>query len=232
MLRRAGAEVIELPLLEDRPPRDFRSLDEALERIEAFDWVVFSGTRCVENTFDRRDLGGLGASGGPRVGAIGSGAVGALRRRGVQPGVVPSWHRAEEVAEALGDVEGLSVLLVRVEGASPALPDALVERGAEVTEVVGYRMEVVADPDEMRRAFEHPFDAIALANPSSARYLVEGLEQAGLMLEHATRGALIAVAGPATAEMTRAHGLEPGLVAAGRLRHLAGDLSRRFNLVK
>jgi len=232
MLRRAGAEVVELPVLEDWPPRDFAPLDDALERVETFDWVVFSGRRCVENAFGRRDLSGLGFPGAPRIGAIGSGAVRALRRCGVQPGVVPSWHRAAEVADAMGDAKGHSVLLVRVEGASAALPDALTERGAEVTEVVGYRMEVVADPGPMHRAFERPFDAIALANPSTVRYLLEGLEQAGLTLEHATRGALVAVAGPATAEMAHTHGLAPCLVAAGRLRDLARDLAIRLELVE
>ena len=47
-MRAAGANVVWLPALEIAPPDDFGPLDEALQVLETFDWVVFTSQNGVE----------------------------------------------------------------------------------------------------------------------------------------------------------------------------------------
>ena len=66
-LTNAGAIVIEFPTIETKPPESWGSLDEALNQITSYDWIVFTSVngvkyfidRLVERGMDIRDLKGL-----------------------------------------------------------------------------------------------------------------------------------------------------------------------------
>jgi hypothetical protein len=89
-------------------------------------------------------------------------------------------HVAPDVAEALGDVAGADVLLVRREGASPELPRLLRERGARVEDLAGYAMRVRATDEERARLEAAELDAVAIANPTAAAFLARALAAWGL----------------------------------------------------
>lgn len=81
-----GGRSVGVPcVLKTGPPADYGPLDETIRQFSEFDWVIFSGSNCVVNFFERLDRMGLGKASliRPRIGAIGHGAFPALKKRGV-----------------------------------------------------------------------------------------------------------------------------------------------------
>ncbi len=230
ILKRRGAETIEFPSLKPVPPSDFGSMDQAIEQINDYDWIVFSGSNSVVNFLKRFEALSCDISSldGPRIAAIGHGAVSALKKEGVGVQYVPGVHTAEGVTADLGEVSGSLFLLVRVEGASRNLPQKLQDLGARVIEVVGYRMLVDATEEMAGIAFGQRLDALALANPSAVRFLLKGAEQAGLNLVNALDGVTIAAVGPATAKEAKQQGITPDIVSEGHIADLANSLTHFF----
>jgi uroporphyrinogen-III synthase len=226
MIRRLGANVVEFPKLSPAPPADYGPMDEAIKKLDKFDWIVFSGSNCVENFFERfsslmKDTAILNDL---KTAAIGHGAVKALRNNNIKADYIPPVHTAKEVTEGFGNISGLKLLLVRIEGAAPSLPQKLIEAGAEVTEVKGYRMIVKADREAAEKIFSKKIDAVALPNPTAVMFLLKGLELARMDLSETLKGKLIAVVGPATAETAEEAGLTPGLVSKGHIANLRDSL--------
>jgi uroporphyrinogen III methyltransferase/synthase len=226
MLKREGAEVVEFPAISVAPPKDYEPMDKAIRKLKIFAWIIFSGSNCVVNFFERLRM--LGLSGvsivNVRIGAIGHGAHSALKKEGINNIYVPKMHTAEGVIEGLGDIRGLHFLLVRVEGGSRSLPEKLKDLGAKVVEVDGYRMAVHADPDEAEKIFGQKLDILALANPTSVRFLVNAVSELGIDLRVRLKGVLVAAVGPATAEAAGRLGLTPDIVSKGHIADLVKPL--------
>jgi len=228
MLRRQGATALHFPALEPRYPSKWTSLDRALRHSHGVDWIVFSGSNSVHNWVQRAGEIGVDSAvpGGVRIAAIGNGAARALRTDGRVPDYMPDRHVAAAIAEGLPGPHDVRILLVRVEGATEALPRALLAIGAKVTTADGYRMAVRATSRDARDLKTRGIDILALANPTTLRYLQQGAEQAGTGLAQLVPDALVAAVGDATARAARDVGLEPGLVAEGRINGLTEAIVR------
>jgi uroporphyrinogen-III synthase len=226
MLRRRGADILELPAIEPGPPSSFASADAARTELERFSWIVFVGSESVTRFLEREP--GTPERIRGRIAALGAGTRKALEKRGLVVDLAPARHVGSEVAGALGETAGLAVLLVRREGASRDLPEILTKRGAEVVEADGYAMHVRATAEDLAIIEAAPLDGIALGNPSAARFLRRAVEAWGLGREPFA-GALVATAGAVTAREARAAGLEPGLVSEGRIIDLANAIEMRFH---
>ncbi len=229
MLERTGAEVVVFPELRGAPPSDELALQRAADGLQEFDWVVFAGALAVEGLvarLARKDPDACAElSGELRVGAIGAGAVAALRRCGARADYAPRVHTAAEVVAGMGEVTDLRVLLVRAEGAPAALPEALRAAGAHASDVAGFRVIVEVPAAATESLGQRAPDAVALASPSAVRLLLRAAAQAGLDLRAHLGHASIAAVGPATAEVARRHGLLPDLVSGGRLAGFVSDLA-------
>ena len=55
-LRLHGAEVVEAPAIRIEPPEDWQPLDEAVDSIERYDWILFTSANAVEPFIDRLKL--------------------------------------------------------------------------------------------------------------------------------------------------------------------------------
>jgi uroporphyrinogen III methyltransferase / synthase len=174
-LRAEGAEPIAFSTIRIAPPSDPSALREALARTAQFDWIVFTSTNAVERVWAA--LGRTGAAQAlrpARICAVGPATAAALRRRGVEPALVPGKARGEGVVEALGalgELRARRILLPRAETAPPELPDALRAAGARVTEAAAYRTLPSTDgAARMRvRLRAGEVDAVTLASGSAAR---------------------------------------------------------------
>jgi uroporphyrinogen III methyltransferase/synthase len=231
ILQKHGAEVIEFPKLITAPPVDYGAMDESIRNLKQFDWIIFSGSNCVVNFFERLDeLAGYRAEfSGRRIAAIGYGAVSALKTKGIEINYIPKDHTSQGVIEGLIEIPGSRFLLIRVQDASRSLPERLRELGAEVTEVDGYRMIVDTNADMVEKAFGSKLDAVALTNPTAVRFLLKGADQSGLDLLKSLKGAAIAVVGPATADAAERSGLKPDIVSKGHIANLRDSLRDLFN---
>lgn len=98
-----GAEVWHQPAIEIGQPDDWRPVDDALQRIEQFDWLVFSSPNGVRYFLERLlarggDLRRLGPT---RLAAIGPGTAAELRRYHLAADLLPEEFCAESLASAL-----------------------------------------------------------------------------------------------------------------------------------
>ena len=230
ILQKHGAEVIEFPKLITAPPEDYGPMDESIRNLEQFDWIIFSGSNCVINFFERLDeiADDRAEFYRRKIAAIGYGAVSALKTKGIEINYIPRVHTSQGVIEGLREIYASRFLLIRVQDASRSLPERLREMGAEVTEVDGYRMIVDTNADMVEKAFGSKLDAIALTNPTAVRFLLKGADQACLDLLKSLKGVAIAVVGPATADTAERSELKPTIVSKGHIANLRDSLIDYF----
>lgn len=144
-----GAECLEFPTIKVVPADDVNPLNDAINNLSAYDWIVFTSVNGVKFFFERlfemdRDVRALNQL---QTAAIGPVTSQRLRAFGLKSDIIPKNYRAEAVVEAFRkeDLKGKKVLLPRAAEARPVLPIELRKMGAEVDEVTTYLTENVAD---------------------------------------------------------------------------------------
>lgn len=147
-----GAEVVDHPVIRISEPPDWAPVDEALGRLEHYDWLVFSSANGVRYLADRlRGLSdGLDRLGGIKLAAIGPGTADELARYGLTAALVPDEYRAEALAEALAQAAPRGrFLLARASRGREVLREQLTAVGALVDQVVVYTSSDLAEPDPL-----------------------------------------------------------------------------------
>ncbi len=210
-----GAEPVLMPTIEILPPESFDEVDAVLDRLEEFDWIVFTSVNGVAGLLGRLwDRGDdLRRLTGCRLAAIGPATAEALANYRLRADVVPESFRAEALGDALsGQVEGARVLWARASRGREVLGEVLVRAGANFEQVVTYRNEdVTAWPsDTLERLANGKIDWIGLSSPSIARGVARLAADSGVSLE-STRLASIS---PVTGQAARDAGLEVAAEAA------------------
>jgi uroporphyrinogen III methyltransferase/synthase len=205
-----GAEVIEIPTIEIRPPDSWEPLDAAIRRLEEFDYLLATSANGVRNFLARlaacgRDVRALK---GLTIGAIGPATAGELARAGVKVDLLPSEYVAEGLLAALGDrdLRGKAFLIPRARVARDLVPRVLQERGARAEVVEAYQT-VAPDisAEELARLLTPPPDVITFTSSSTATNFAKlvGEDRLGQTLH----GVVIASLGPVTSETLRQLGL-------------------------
>lgn len=209
-LESLGAEVIVQPAIRILPPADWQPVDDALARLDTFDWLVFSSANGVRYLLERRRHRGLECLAIPRVAAMGPGTAEALARYGLRAELAPDEYRAESLAEALApEAWGRRFLLARASRGRETLAEQLTAVGAAVEQIVVYTSDDVERPDPEAAALlrEGQIAWITVTSASIARRLIAWF---GDDL-HKTRLASI---GPITSGVLREHGHRPAVEAA------------------
>ncbi len=211
-LRALGAEVVHVPVLRILPPRSYEPLDQALRRLDTYDWVVFTsqnGVLAVEGRLRHLAIP-LEVLRGVRLAAIGPATARRLAHIGAPPVLTPPEYRAEALVEAFSayDLRGARVLIPRAEEAREVLPRGLWALGASVEVVAAYRTEVAWDQAERLLAvLREGVDALTLTSSSAARALVR------LLGGQLPEGVRVVCIGPVTAETARRLGVRVDAVA-------------------
>lgn len=239
-LEALGATVIEAPSIRIAPPEDYAPLDEAVARIESFDWIVFTSVNGVDYFMQRLCLGAgdIRDLKGVRICAIGPGTADRLRRHGIKVDLMPPEYRAESVLDAIratGPIDGKRVVLPRADTSREQLADQLRKSGAEVTEVTAYRHVPVevddpAEPDVYRMLLDKKVDVVTFTSPSAVRAFLRqyGKEQAADLLA----STVVASIGPVTAEAAEQDGIRTSVMPdeytiAGLVRSIVDHFDRR-----
>ncbi|MBI3891744.1 MAG: uroporphyrinogen-III synthase [Candidatus Wallbacteria bacterium] len=145
-LRDLGARVLECPLIRVERVADLDPLDSALDRLDEFDWILFTSSNAIEFFFDRLVERGLGdlpqrpPGVRPRFAAVGSGTARSLADRGAAADLVPPVAVAESLAETLirQGVKDKRLLFPRARMARETMCTMLAAAGASVEDVVVY----------------------------------------------------------------------------------------------
>ncbi|MGA3332795.1 MAG: uroporphyrinogen-III synthase [Terracidiphilus sp.] len=215
-LRALGAEPVEVPVLEIRPPADFAPLDRALRLFDSYHWLILTSANTVRALADRaKSLGSpLAAPASLKVAAVGDATAAAARSAGFAVALIPETYVAESLVECLaGQAAGKKILLARAEIARDVIPDALRGAGATVDVVDAYRnvMPETA-PVLLREALQKGIHAAAFTSSSSVTHLAEAARQAGVAFPFP--GVAAISIGPITSQTLRALGWDPAAEAS------------------
>lgn len=141
LLEDFGAEVVQLPTIEIVPPKSFSALDNAINTIENYQWVIFTSENGVHYFMDRvfhlgkdvRELKGI------NIGAIGPATKNAVEKFHIRVDFMPTDYVAEGIIEEIKEPKGKKILIPRAKIARDILPDELRKLGALVDVVETYR---------------------------------------------------------------------------------------------
>jgi len=212
-LRREGAHVIEVPLIEIAPPADPAALRQAIERLADYEWLVFTSANAVRAF--AIELSARALPQGLRIATVGPSTTEAVM--GSLAGAIVSLQPAEDfraeglvAAFAAEDLSGRRVLIPASARALDTLASGLTARGAQVEVVTAYRTLTPADaPRRLAEALAEGVDVVTLASPSAVEGFVSSCPPGvprpkavviGPVTERAARQAGLQVAGVGGAE--------------------------------
>jgi uroporphyrinogen-III synthase/uroporphyrinogen III methyltransferase/synthase len=214
-LRALGAEPVEVPVLEIRPPESFAAMDAAMRQLVSYDWLILTSANAVHALAERATSLGLSleAMALPKLATVGDATASAARNAGLQVAFVPEEYVAESLVKGLHEqVAGKRILLVRASVARDVIPDALQAAGAVVDVVDAYRNILPeAAPEQLRRALAAGIDAAIFTSSSSATHLAEAARVAGIAWPFAAVSAVSI--GPITSQTLVDLGWEPAAEA-------------------
>jgi uroporphyrinogen III methyltransferase/synthase len=207
-----GAEVLAQPGIEIGPPPDWTAVDAALDRLDRYDWLVFSSGNGVRYLLDRLlALGGdLRRLGRLRLAAIGPGTAAELAAYHLKADLVPAEYRAEALADSLlAQSSGGRFLLARADRGRQVLPERLIAAGAAVDEVAVYSTVEATEADaEVLAALEAGrLDWVTVTSSAIARSL------AALFGRALGRSRLASIS-PVTSAVLRGLGYQPAAEAS------------------
>ncbi len=225
-LEELGAEVLLFSTVEIVPPQKWDELDGCIEKIGAYDWVIFTSAngvkyffrRLFEKAVDIRDLKGM------KICAIGSKTAGEIRKFGLRVDLVPEEFRAEGLIEAFvkevgagsprpNILKGMKFLLPRAEVAREIFPEKVRELGGVIDVPVTYRaVKPEYHGKRMRRFLKE--GRVTIATFTSAATFNNFREIMGEDADALLRNVAIAVIGPVTAKAVEKAGLKVAIIPA------------------
>jgi uroporphyrinogen-III synthase len=213
-LRFAGFEPIFFPAIEIQSIENNVALERALEKLNCYEWVVFTSVNAVDVVFFLTPPPlPMGDGQEVRFAAIGPKTAEALRKYGVEPTFIPDEYVGEAILSGLGDVKGKWVLFPRAEIARKELPEAIANAGGIVHEIVVYRtLPAEIDMDGLN-ALKSGVDVITFTSASTVENFVTIAKQNGLDPLNLPNNPLFACIGPITEQAAKEEGLGKLVVA-------------------
>ena len=234
LLEEKGAQCLEFPTIEVVPPVNWDLVDQAIDHIDHYDWLIFTSINGVRFFFQRlrekgRDVRALHRA---RIAAIGPKTAAGLEERGLLLDLIPSEYRAEAVIDGLGaeEVRGKSFLLPRAARAREILPEKIKEMGGQIDVVPVYEtIRPTGKSEEVRDLLKKGVVSCITFTSSST---VENF--AGMFpeddLPSLVQKAAIACIGPITAQTAREHGLAVNIIPAEyTIEALTAEVVEYFN---
>lgn len=210
-LKKLGAEVIVFPTIEIVPPLRWDRLDQALDRLQAYDWVIFTSANGVHFFWQRLKERGhrLRVPSSLKVCAIGPATANQLKEKEVPVDYIPKEYIAEAILDGFGKMalQGSRILLARARIARDVLPKGLRKMGAEVDVVEVYRtVKPKGGARKLRQLLaDENIDVITFTSSSTVNHFVELLKKENLKAY--LKGIAVACIGPVTARTAKAWGM-------------------------
>ncbi len=212
----AGFDPIFFPVIEICPIEENVALERALEKLNSYEWVVFTSANAVDVVFGKPSPSpyGRGVSGeGVKVAAIGPKTAETLRQHGIEPDFVPEEYVGEAIMSGLGDVNGKWILLPRAEIARKELPEAIAKAGGIAHEIIVYKtLPAEIDMDGLK-ALKSGMDVIAFTSASTVENFVAIARKNNLDPMNLPNHPLIACIGPITEQAAKEAGFRHLVVA-------------------
>ncbi|NIL98096.1 MAG: uroporphyrinogen-III C-methyltransferase [Planctomycetales bacterium] len=206
-----GAGCMVQPAIAIEPPADWSPVDQALDQLATYDWLVFSSANGVRSLLDRiwQRQGDLRCLGDTQLAVIGPRTAEALGHYYLKADVEPAAYRAEALADALAaGAANRRFLLCRASRGRDVLAQRLTAAGGQVDQIVVYHSRDVAQPaEEVRQALQAgQVDWITVTSSAIARSLAA-------MFGDLLRRSRVASISPVTSETLRELGYPPHVEA-------------------
>ncbi len=206
LFEKQGARVLDLPALVIGPPDDWSPLDDALNDIQNFHWIIFSSSNGVMAVEQRLKLIGTSIALLPkalRVAAVGRKTASFLESLDVIPDFVPPKFSADSLIKHFPvSALGLRILIPRVQtGGRNLLSKELYSAGASVVEVPAYESQCPKEipGDTLTELTKAKIDAILFTSAKTAAHTAHLIEEAlGSDWEKILLGVKIISIGPQT----------------------------------
>ena len=223
-LESLGAEALLLPTIEICAAANPKPLDDAIARLESYDWLIFTSANGVRYFVDRldkspHDLRALSA----RICAIGPATKAAVEALHLKVDRMPKEYVAESLVEAFAgeSLQFRRILLPRAAVARDVVPRELARLGATVDDVEVYQTSAPADlAARARIILDRKPQWITFTSSSTVENFIAaaGREALGQIK--------IASIGPITSATLRRHGVEPTVEARP---HTIGGIVRAIS---
>ena len=214
-LEENGANCLEYSTIKIEAVDSYEELDEELERIQEYHWILFTSLHGVRYFFDRLYGKGLDTRSlnGPGIAAVGKATADLLLKYGVRADLLPTVFTGEGLAETLLDqgVEGRNILIPRAEKAREILPETLRGAGAQVTVIPVYKNVApegkrVQLRDELEAG---KVDMVTFTSSSTVRNFLGMVDaEDSSDLKRLMHNVVIAAIGPITAKTVTDNGLK------------------------
>jgi len=210
-LRGARLEPVLVPAIEIQLLPEAAGLQQAVGRIDDFQWVVVTSANGAQAILDAafRAKANLG---NPRWAALGAATGAVLRAAGIGIAFEPASSTADALAAGIPLVAGDQVAVIRGDLAGNVLATRLRARGATVDDIVGYRTREAPDSSRalLRDAIDAgPISALVFSSGSTVRGLTRLVAAESIDLS----GIPAICIGDATAEAARLAGFRVMAIA-------------------
>jgi uroporphyrinogen-III synthase len=205
LLRQAGAIPVVFPTIVVGPPASWKPLDEALSRVQHYQWLVFTSAAAVKNTLSR--VKNREALRGVKVAAVGRHTASVLQHEGLAVDLVPPEGQHQNgpgLARELSSLApGATILFPQAAGGRPELKNQLTMQGCVVDVVAASETFAIVPLPSVP-----PFEVATFASPSAFQSFVQSAGADPLFSK------VVIALGETTANAVRKIGLSP-LVADG-----------------
>jgi uroporphyrinogen III methyltransferase/synthase len=213
-----GAKVIQCPTIRIAPLENDDALQNAIDNIAAYSWIIFTSTNGVGAFWERISERGCDARllADAKIVAIGPATASALAKHGIKADLIPATSISESVAdEMIRKGAAGKVLLVRALQGREVLQEKLAAAGMQVALAPCY--QTVADnskAEEVRTLLkEGKIDWVTFTSSSTVINFVEAIGEDTIK---ATRESFhVACIGPITAKTADENNLSADVIASG-----------------
>lgn len=203
-----GGIPIEIPLIAFRPIESNECLQDALNALITYDWIIFTSNVTVETFFSffKKEVS---ITTFPKIAVIGKMTAEVIEEIGLSVEFVPTTYVAEAFVTEFAPYihKGSRILLPKGNLARFHIANALRKLGATVDEVVIYETYL---PDESRIKLAemiatNQLDILTFTSPSTVDHLMDVVKEYGLGEQ--LKDCVIGCIGPITEKKLQAHGL-------------------------
>lgn len=215
LLEERGATVVHCATIQITPPASWDAIDQAIAKIETYDWLVFTSANGAKFFFDRVAevrSSGFQQPGHQSICAIGPATANAIDLAGARVDLLVTESRAEgvllEIVERVGGedaIAGLRFLLPAARHARELLQVELRKLGAQLDAVEAYQT-VIPTVDVRALFLRHKIGVITFTSPSTVRNFVTLVGADLLAVLQAD--SMIACIGPVTTAAALEHGFK------------------------
>jgi len=217
LLNAAGADCLECPTIQIAPPDNWELLDQAIQDLSEYHWLVFTSVNGVGYFFRRLfELGkDVRALHHIQTACIGPATEKRLKDFGLTCDILPDSYRAESVVEVFKHqaLAGKKILLPRAREARLILPQELSRMGADVDEIPVYVTRIAEENTATLLAGleEQRIDCVTFTSSSTVRNFKKLIPEAAF--EQLMAPVTVACIGPITEDTARDLGFKVHLVA-------------------